>query len=139
MLPPMTAVPGNTGLFALGSLNASTGWLPFSGIVDDLGADLTGTFVGTVTLQTSSQDDFVKTAISNIASYTVPTAPLGLPRIASRWFRYIMTAYTSGTAYVGLSKPNSAGKDSIPVSVTPQFKGSGPGLDYFINPGGDQS
>jgi len=135
----MTTVPGNTGLFTLGSLNASTGWLPFAGIVDDVGVDITGTFVGTVTLQTSNQDDAIKTAISNIATYTAATLPIALPRIGARWFRLIMTAYTSGTATVGVSRPNSAGRDSIPVSLTPQPKLSGVGADYFINPGGDQA
>jgi len=138
MLRAMTAVLGNNGLLALGSLNASTGWLSFAGIVDDIGVDITGTFVGTITLQTSNQDDFAKTAISNIATYTAATLPFALPRIAARYFRLIMTAYTSGTAYVGVSKPNSAGRDSVPVPVTPQAHFNGPGVDYFITPTGDQ-
>lgn len=134
----MTAVLGNNGEFSLGSLNAATGWFPASGIVDDIGFSVKGTFVGTVTLQMSDQDDYVKTRIDSIADYTAPTGRLAIPRIASRWFRFIMTAYTSGTAYVGLSKPNIAGHDSIPAAISPQLHSSGPGVDYFITPSGDQ-
>jgi hypothetical protein len=135
----VTAVAGNLGEWALGSLNAATPWLPLQGLSDDVCFDITGTFVGTVTIQTSNQDDFVKTRISSIASYTGAVSPLGIPRIAARWFRVQMTAYTSGTAYLGLSRPNTAGKDPIPVNLTGQMQTNvqSPPPDYFINPAGD--
>ena len=127
----MTAVAGNNGLFSLGSLNDSTGWLPLFGIVDDPCFGITGTFVGTITLQTSNQSDAVKDKTSSIATYTVPVGSVAVPRIAARWFRLIMTAYTSGTAYVGVGKANCAGQDSIPVSLSPQMQTNSPVGDEF--------
>lgn len=135
----MTAVAGNLGEWALGSLNAATPWLPLHGLSDDVCFDITGAFVGTVTFQTSNQDDYVKTRIPPGTNYTAPTASQGVPRIAARWCRWIMTDYTSGTAYVGLSRPNIAGQDPIPVNLTGQMQTNVQPIppDYFINPAGD--
>lgn len=134
----MTAVAGNLGEWALGALNSATPWLPLHGLSDDVCFDITGTFVGTVTFQTSNQDDVVKTRIPPGTDYTAPVGPLGIPRIGSRWFRFIRTAYTSGIAYVGLSRPNAGGKDPIPVNLAGQMQTNvQPLQDYFITPTGD--
>lgn len=136
----MTAVAGNLGEWALGSLNAATPWLPLQGLSDDVSFMITGAFDGTVTIQISDQDDYVKTRYVSLSGpYTSATAPLAIPRIAGRWFRAQMTAYVSGAAYFGLSRPNVAGKDPIPVNLTGQMQTNAQAIppDYFINPLGD--
>lgn len=102
----------SSGESALGSLNESTGWLQLSGLTDDPGFNITGTFVGTISFQVSNQNSAVKTRYSTPATYTGPTGPLGIPRQNGRWYRFIMTAYTSGTAYVGRTAPSSPQVDT---------------------------
>lgn len=139
MLPPMTAVAGNVGEWSLGALNAATPWLPLFGFVDDPCFIITGTFVGTIAVRISNEDDYVKTRFAALSTtYTAPSAPQGIPRISGRWYQLIMTAYTSGTAFVGISRLNSSGKDSQVVSPSAQLQTNyAPLSDYFINPAGD--
>lgn len=133
-----TAVAGSgSGEFALGSLGASTGWLPLIGLADDPSFGITGTFVATIELQVSYQADYAKTRYTTKATYAAAQAPTAIPRNAARYFRLIVTAYTSGIAYVGVSEPNRAGQDGTPSPVSPQMKSSGPGVDYFMTPTGD--
>lgn len=127
----MTAVAGNPGEFSLGFLNDSTGWLPLSGLSDDPCFTISGAFVGTIQVQTSAQSDFVKTRVTVAGSYTTPQGSLAIPRNADRWFRLIMTTYTSGTAYVGLSKPNIAASDPIACNLSPQVFTNNPVGDEF--------
>lgn len=118
----MTAVAGSPGEFTLGSLNDATPWFPLFGLADDPGFNITGTFVGTITIQTSNQGDEIKTRVSALpTTYTTATGPRAMPRNASRWFRAVMTAYTSGTAYFGLTAPNSI--DGVPASISGQMQG----------------
>ncbi len=128
----MTAVAGSPGEFSLGALNETSKWLPLLGLTDDLGFTITGTFVGTVSVQISNQGDETKTRYRTLPDvYTSAAGPLAVPRIAGRWVRFIMTAYTSGTAYVGISAPNRAGSDPTPFSVSPQVEQSGTIGDAF--------
>lgn len=127
----MTAVAGNPGEFSLGFLNDSTGWLPLSGLSDDPCFTISGTFVGTIQAQTSDQSDYVKTRFTVAGTYTTPQGSLAIPRIAGRWFRLIMTAYTSGTAYVGVGKPNIAGADPVACTLSPQVFTNNPVGDEF--------
>jgi hypothetical protein len=100
----MGSVANNKGEFSLGSLNDSTEWIGLDTIASDIAFNITGTFSGTISLQVSNQTDTTKTRYSTVTTYTATSAPLNLPREIGRYFRFIMTAYTSGTAYVGLSK-----------------------------------
>lgn len=127
----MTQVSGSPGEFALGSLNDSTGWLQLSGLAGDPGFNITGTFVGTISFQVSNQSNAVKTRYSTPATYTGPAGPLGIPRQDGRWFRFIMTAYTSGTAYIGITAPGHAGSDGTPASISPQLDTNVPVGDLF--------
>jgi hypothetical protein len=123
----MTAVANNPGEFSLGSLNDSTGWIPMDNVLDDIAFNITGTFSGTITLQASNQSDTTKTRYSTIATYTTTSSPLNIPREVGRYIRFIMTAYTSGTAYVGLSK--GLDPDGRLFDLAPQgLSGSGTGL-----------
>lgn len=127
----MAQVAGNHGEFSLGFLNDSTGWVESHGFVDDPCFTITGTFVGTIQVQTSDQSDYVKTRFTVAGTYTAPTGSLAIPRIAGRRYRLIMTAYTSGTAYVGIAKPNIAASDSIACSPSPQVFTNNPVGDEF--------
>ena len=100
----MAQVTNNPGEFSLGSSNDSTGWISLDSIVSDIAFNITGTFVGTISLQVSNQSDETKTRLSTVTTYTTTQSPLNIPRELGRFFRFTMTAYTSGTAYVGLSK-----------------------------------
>ena len=97
----------STSEYSLGSANESTGWFDTFGVNGDIAFNITGTFVGTIALQVSNQADATKTRFSTVTSYTAVQPPLDIPcsqesgRIA-RYFRFILTAYTSGTAYVGI-------------------------------------
>lgn len=123
----MTAVSNNPGEFSLGSLNDSTGWIPMDNVLDDIAFNVTGTFSGTITLQASNQTDVTKTRYSTITTYTATQSPLNIPREVGRYIRLIMTAYTSGTAYVGFSK--GLNTDGTLYDLTPQGNsGSGTGL-----------
>ena len=114
----MTAVAGSQSEFSLGALNASTGWIRYDGVVDDIGFDITGTFVGTITLQSSNQSAETKTRYRTVTTYTAGAGPLAMPRLVGRYFRFIMTAYTSGTAYVGFTRGIDANGQL--VDLTPQ-------------------
>lgn len=117
----MTAVANSPGEFSLGSADDSTGWIPADASIDDIAFNITGTFVGTITLQVSNQSDVTKTRYSTITTYTTTQAPLNIPRELGRFFRLIMTAYTSGTAYVGISKgrqPNGEAFNLVPQGNT---------------------
>jgi hypothetical protein len=120
----MTAVAGSSSEFALGALNAvsggtnTQGWIRLDNIVSDIAFNITGTFVGTIALQVSNQTDETKTRYSTVTTYTTTQSPLNIPREVGRYFRFIMTAYTSGTAYVGFSKGIDANGQL--VDLTPQ-------------------
>jgi hypothetical protein len=116
----MTVVANNNGEFSLGSLNDATPWLPLFGLSEDPGFSIMGTFVGTITFQISYQSDAVKTRLREPSTYTAPAGPLAIPRADGRYFRFIMSAYTSGTAYVGLSMPMRSGEDPVPGPITGQ-------------------
>lgn len=127
----MTAVAGNPGLFALGALNAESGWLQLFGLEDDIGFNIAGTFVGTITLRVSNQSANTKTYYSDLpTTYTTATGSRAVPRKAGRWLNFVMTAYTSGTAYVGITAPNVAGSGE-PASIAPQMITGGDGTDQF--------
>jgi hypothetical protein len=100
----MSNVANNLGEYSLGSLNDSTGWIPLDGTVADVAFNITGTFVGAISMQISNQSDYTKTRLSTITTYTSTQNPLNIPRELGRYVRFIMTAYTSGIAYVGFSK-----------------------------------
>jgi hypothetical protein len=129
----MAQVAGSPGEFTLSSLNDTTGWLPLSGLADDPTFTITGTFSGTISIRISNQAHPVKTRYNTLpTTYTLPTeSPLAIPRIAGRWFCFVMTAYTSGTAYIGLTAPNRAGTDGTPSSVSPQVSTNVPPVDEF--------
>ena len=112
----MTQVANNPGEFSLGSLNDSTGWISLDSIVSDIAFNISGTFVGTISLQVSNQSDETKTRYSTVTTYTATSAPLNIPREIGRFFRFAMTAYTSGTAYVGLSKGLDANGQLVNLS-----------------------
>jgi hypothetical protein len=98
-------VANNPGEYAIAGLNDDTGWFVYDDVAEDIGFIITGTWVGTITLQVSNQTDFVKTRIAPpIATYTTNQESLNIPREVGRFFRFIFTAYTSGTAYIGLTK-----------------------------------
>lgn len=101
-------VANNPGEFAISGLNDDTGWFPYDDVAEDISFNLTGTWVGTIALQVSNQNTVEKTRFSTVASYTVNSEPLNIPREVGRYFRFIFTAYTSGTAYVGLSQGRTA-------------------------------
>lgn len=136
-------VTGNPGEWSIAGLNDATPWIENSGFSQDAAFIITGTFVGTISLQVSNQRDEVKTRLIALSTtYTAPsTAPLAIPSgdsvSVAKFYRFIFTAYTSGTAYVGLSKQNTAGGDPVPVSASGQLQTNVPIGDYFINPLGD--
>lgn len=120
----MGEVANNKGEFSLGSLNDSTGWIPLDSIVEDFAFNITGTFTGTISLQVSNQSDETKTRLSTVTTYTTAQSPLAIPREIGRYVRFIMTIYSSGTAYVGLSKGiDSAGQL---VDMRPQTSSNAP-------------
>lgn len=119
----MTAVANNPGLWSIASLSDHTGWFPLDNLVDDIGFNITGTWVGTIALQVSNQADYTKTLYSTVVSYSSNQPPLCIPREAGRFFRFIFTAYTSGTAYIGLSKGRDTGGSII--DVPPQGQRTG--------------
>lgn len=125
----MGQVAGNPGEFSLGSLNDSTGWLASFDAASDATFTIRGTFNGTVALQTSDQADHTKTRVTTIATYTAIAGPLSLPRVIAGWFRLIMTAYTSGTAYVGIGAPT--GPSGTPIRLAPQMETNAPAVDSF--------
>lgn len=117
----MGQVANNPGEWTLSSLNDTPGWFPLFGLEDDPCFTLTGTFVATVAIQTSNQSDFVKTRYrQETETYATPVGPLAIRRVAARWFRPIITAYTSGTVYFGLAKPNRAGDNGTSSTILPQ-------------------
>ena len=63
--------------YSLGVLNADTGWLDLSNANDGFGFVIAGTFVGTITLEVSSQQDTVKTRTRTVTTYTTPIVELG--------------------------------------------------------------
>lgn len=97
----------SAGEYSLGVANESSGWFDTFGVNGDIAFNITGTFVGTIALQVSNQESATKTRYSTITSYTTVQSPLDIPcsqesgRVG-RFFRFILTAYTSGTAYVGI-------------------------------------
>lgn len=99
-------VANNPGEFVISGLNDDTGWFPYEDVVEDVSFNISGTWVGTIALQFSNQSDYVKTRIGlgAIATYTANQEPLAIPREGGRFFRFIFSAWTSGTAYIGLSK-----------------------------------
>lgn len=101
-------VAGNPGEFAISGASDHTGWFPLDNTIEDVGYNITGTWAGTIALQVSNQNTFTKTRFSTVVSYTGNQSPLNLPREVGRYFRFIFTSYSSGTAYIGLSK----GRDS---------------------------
>lgn len=127
----MAEVAGSPGEFALGALNAATPWLQLFGLAEDPGFNITGTFVGTITFQVSNQSSKVKTRVSEPASYTAIAGPLAIPRADGAWCRFIMSAYTSGTAYVGFTKPLGAGQEGVPGNIQGQVDSNVPGTDIF--------
>jgi hypothetical protein len=117
----MGQVANNPGEWTLSSLNDATGWFPSSGLDDDPCFSVTGTFVGTIAVQTSNQSDYVKTRIrQETETYSTPAGPLAIRRVAARYFRFVMIAYTSGTAYIGLAAPNRAGENGTSSTILPQ-------------------
>lgn len=124
----MGTVSGSNSEFSLGSLNDSTGWISLDTIVSDVGFNITGTFVGTITLQQSNQSAATKTRYDDVTTYTAATPQRGLPREIGRYIRFIMTAYTSGTAYVGFSKGLDANGQL--VDLTPQGASPTPSGDF---------
>jgi len=117
----MTQVANNPGEWSLSGLNAATGWFPSFGLNDDPCFSLTGTWVGTVAVQTSNQTDYIKTRYrQETETYSAPAGPLAIRRVAARYFRFVMIAWTSGTAYIGLAAPNRAGDNGTSSSIQPQ-------------------
>lgn len=97
-------VAGNPGEFAITGANDDTGWIAYDDVVEDIGFNITGTWVGTIALQASNQADRIKTRYSTVVSYTSNQEPLNLPQEVGRFFRFVFTSYTSGTAYIGICK-----------------------------------
>lgn len=120
----MTQVANNPGEFSLGSNGDSSGWIPADASIDDIAFNITGTWLGTIALQVSNQSDVTKTRISTVTSYTANQPPLNMPREIGRFFRLIFTAYTSGTAYVGISKGRNPNGEAF--NLAPQGTSSDP-------------
>jgi hypothetical protein len=114
----MGQVANNPGEFSIGSLNDSTGWISLDSIVSDIAFNIAGTWVGTIALQVSNQSDATKTRYSTVTTYTANAGPLNIPREVGRFVRFICTAYTSGTAYVGFSRGLDANGQL--TNLTPQ-------------------
>lgn len=89
--------------FSLQSGSDSTGWIDLRSTVADVCFNITGAWVGTIALQVSNQLDYTKTRYSQVTTYVANQAPLTLPRRLGRYFRFVFTAYTSGTAYIGFA------------------------------------
>lgn len=116
--------PGEYSLATTSETTGATGWIPTDHITADFAFNITGTWVGTITLQASNQGTYAKTRYSNVTTYTANTAPLNIPREVGRYIRLIFTAYTSGTAYVGFSKAIDANGQL--VTLSPQDQSSDP-------------
>lgn len=125
----MPAVANSPGEFELSALSASTGWIPLFDASDDPCVTIRGTFVGTLTLQTSDQASATKTRTTTVTTYTAAAPTFALPRILGGWFRMIFTAYTSGTAFIGIGAPH--GPDGTPVRLAPQIETNAPVGDSF--------
>lgn len=125
----MGVVTTSPGEFALGSLNDSTGWLPLFDSTEDPCVTIRGTFVGTIALQTSDQPDATKTRTTDITTYAAAAQPFAMPRQLGGWFRLVMSAYTSGTAYIGVGAP--VGPDGVPIRLRPQVATNAPAVDSF--------
>jgi len=82
----------------LGALNAVSDWFR-PGYDADMLATISGTFVGTVTPQVSTDEG--ETAIDMDSSYTVGTVFNVVPA-KGVLYRFKMTAYTSGAANVSM-------------------------------------
>lgn len=101
----MTALaPTNPGEWSLGALNTDSGWIDLRGVAEPFCFNITGTFVGTITLEESNQSDATKTRTSTRATYTSTTASLEIKPSTAKFIRFKMTLYTSGTAYIGTAR-----------------------------------
>ena len=115
--------------FLLAALNEETGWFDLRGATADFGFTLySASFVGTVELQVSNQlSEPPKTRYTTVTSYSASAGPLNIPREVGSFVRFIVTAYTSGSMYVGISPtidangqviyPNPQGNTNHPVGT----------------------
>jgi hypothetical protein len=109
--------------YSLGALGESTGWFDNRSATADVGFNITGTFVGTIALEVSNQAATTKTRYSTVTTYSAPTAPLNIPRELGTYWRFVVTAYVSGTAFVGISPTIDA--NGQVVHLSPQSVVSG--------------
>lgn len=116
-------VAGSPGEFSITGLNDHTGWFEQDNIIEDIGFNITGTWAGTIALQASNQTQYTKTRFSTVASYTSNEEPLNIPREIGRYFRFIFTAYTSGTAVIGLTKGRDTGGALVDIVAQGQRAG----------------
>lgn len=110
--------------YSISGSGDGTLWFDYSVATDPISFTITGTWSGTIELQVSNEQPATpststRSRYSTVSSYTANQGPLEIPLNIGCYFRFVFTAYTSGTAYIGIG-PTTVQRDEQRAFVAPQ-------------------
>jgi hypothetical protein len=85
------------------------GWFDTSALPEDASFTISGTWIGSIALDVSNEEyeqGVARSQYRTAATYTSNTGPNEIPRNIGRFIRFRRSAWTSGTAYIGVHPPS---------------------------------